>query len=423
MNFEQVYGLQSDIKSFAIGNSFAETTNKACYALGGQLRPFCICANEFQKRAGVLDFTNFDSMLVAGQTVGDDIVENRANIYRQSGMMIDTKDAIKRKLLIFDYLMTMSICYVEVPKYTTKNGMATHTYDKFFVTRNPKLMATWVGGDSMECQAKYSSKIQANQLDFNNNEIKFVKLNTSGKGNSITVPRSSFKVEKMTCIPLYMLYAFIEGFKPVIHNNIVNFSYLKDNDTVRELNTTTNENIIRQYYTDNFFIHNMINNIDINSVKQGGMMLSSKMNRGYIKLPEIGGSIYDATGVRSLNVARILQAKIVKDVDRTYINVDINSVVQNFKDSVEYLIKKNPAVLRDVYKSLTETEPSSNEVALIADELYKFVDSRSAILSTTFHRQLHLFLITNPEWFPLYTGKPAQTVVSSANFGVAPMDF
>ena len=59
-------------------------------------------------------------------------------------------------------------------------------------------------------------------------------------------------------------------------------------------------------------------------------MLASKMHRGYIKIPELGSSIYDDTGVRSLNVARLLSIKQVESVSREFIHVDLNSVVSNF---------------------------------------------------------------------------------------------
>lgn len=52
-----------------------------------------------------------------------------------------------------------------------------------------------------------------------------------------------------------------------------------------------------------------------------------------------------------------------------------------------------------------------------------FCRTRITILSTTFQRQLHLFMLQHPEWLPLYTGTPAQNITSSKNYGVAQMDF
>lgn len=420
---DRVYGLDFPIKSFAIANDFVININKVCYALGQQLRPFCLYATDKQKEYKVIDFSVFDGITGSDKKLIDEVVEYRRGIFESFGIHVDINDEDKVKLLFFDYLMSISICYVEVPRYTTRDGMSMQSYDKFFCTKNPSIMATWMGDTPNVMQAKYSPRIQARQVEFNANELRFVKLNHSSKGNSITVPRNATNVSKIKCIPLFMLYAFTEGAKTVMSNNIVEFTFLKDNGTIREIATTLNQDILMDYYHDTAFVNTMLQGVDINSVEQGGMRLSSHASRGYIKVPELGSSIYDDTGVRSLNIARLLSAKVVSEVDRTFINVDLNSAVQNFKNSIDYVLKNNPDQLINVYREVTGEEPTTTQPPILLREMYEFVDGRSVLLSTTFHRSLHLFLVSHPEWFPLYTGKPAQKVTSSANFGVEQMDF
>ena len=65
-----------------------------------------------------------------------------------------------------------------------------------------------------EMQAKFGTRVSANQLEFHDDKLRFAKLQNSAKGNSISIPRTAYYVENMRCIPLYMLYAFIEGMKP-----------------------------------------------------------------------------------------------------------------------------------------------------------------------------------------------------------------
>lgn len=420
------YGLNYSVKSFAVANDFVVNTNKACYALGQQLLPFCLYANEDQKKYGVLDFAIFQAFLNPQISLIDEIVEYRHQAFKDTGINVDIRDEVKKKLLFYDYLMTISICYVEIPKYVTKEGMPMATYDKFLCTRNPAIMGAWMGADPAEMQAKYSSRIVSRQVEFNINELRCVKLNHTNKGNSITVPRTAYNVEKMTCIPMYMLYAFVEGFKPLIQNGIVKFSYLKDNGTIRELATTLNEDILRDYYDDNIFINTMLSGVDINTVQQGGMTLSSKMNRGYIKVPELGASVYDGTGVRSLNIARLLKAEKIDSVDRTFLKVDLNSVPTNFNNGIDYIVKTMPDSLKDCYKALVGEEFDETKcvsIPVTAETCKEYVAGRSAFLSTSYHRDLHVFMISHPEWFPLYTGKPAQQITSSTNFGVTPLDF
>lgn len=420
------YGLNYSVKSFAVANDFVVNTNKACYALGQQLLPFCLYANEDQKKYEVLDFATFQAFLNPQISLIDEIVEYRHQAFKDTGINVDIRDEVKKKLLFYDYLMTISICYVEIPKYVTKDGMPMATYDKFLCTRNPAIMGAWMGADPSEMQAKYSSRITSRQVEFNINELRCVKLNHTNKGNSITVPRTAYNAEKMTCIPMYMLYAFVEGFKPLIQNGIVKFSYLKDNGTIRELATTLNEDILKDYYDDNIFINTMLAGVDINTVQQGGMTLSSKMNRGYIKVPELGASVYDGTGVRSLNIARLLKAEKIDSVDRTFLKVDLNSVPANFNNGIDYIVKTMPDSLKDCYKALVGEEfdeTKCSNISVIAETCKSYVAGRSAFLSTSYHRDLHVFMVSHPEWFPLYTGKPAQQITSSANFGVTPLDF
>lgn len=422
----EFYGLNYSVKSFAVANDFVVNTNKACYALGQQLMPFCLYANEDQKKYGVLDFATFQAFLNPQISLIDEIVEYRHQAFKDTGINVDIRDEVKKKLLFYDYLMTISICYVEIPKYVTKDGMPMATYDKFLCTRNPAIMGAWMGADPSEMQAKYSSRITSRQVEFNINELRCVKLNHTNKGNSITVPRTAYNVEKMTCIPMYMLYAFVEGFKPLIQDGIVKFSYLKDNGTIRELATTLNEDILKDYYDDNIFINTMLSGVDINTVQQGGMTLSSKMNRGYIKVPELGASVYDGTGVRSLNIARLLKAEKIDSVDRTFLKVDLNSVPTNFNNGIDYIVKTMPDSLKDCYKALVGEEfdeAKCSSIPVMAETCKSYVAGRSAFLSTSYHRDLHVFMVSHPEWFPLYTGKPAQQITSSANFGVTPLDF
>jgi hypothetical protein len=421
MEINEMYGLDFEDKSLAIANEFVKTLNKSCYQLGVGLKPFCFYANEKQKENGVIDFADFTGLLNPQNNLMTEIAEYRKEMYKAVGIDVDITDADKKKMLIYDYLMSISVCYVEVPKWRTKDGKATPTYDKFLVTRSPQLMGTWIDYDKREMQAKYSPKIQLSTVSFNEKELKFVKLNNAAKGNTITVPRSSFSIDKMTCIPVFMLYAFIEGAKTVFKDKMVKFSYLKDNGTIRELTTTLNEGILHEYY-DNNFVAQMLSGVDINSVNYGGMSVSSKFSRGYVKVPEVGASIYDGTGCRSLNFARILKAEVVTEVDTTYINVDLSSVVANFGDGIDYLVKTDAQAVKAVWKALTETE-IYDEIPVVIAKIKEYAQDKVNLLSTTYQRSLHKFMINNPQWFPLYTGLPNAGVVSSANFGITTMDF
>ncbi len=418
------YSMDCSIKSFAVANEWSATLNKICYKLGKQLKPFSLLSDEYQEKYGVLDLAKCGGLIDQTMPMIDEVAKVRNeeyNIIKKS----ELNDKDKRALFIH-YLMATSICYCEVEKWKTTNGVASKTYDKFLCTKNPAIMGAWMGMSPAEMQAKYSRRIQVDTADLNEGVLRYVKLLSSAKGNSISVPRTFASYENMRCVPLFMLYAWITGAKDVMQNNIVKFTFLKDNHTERELCTTLSEDIIRKYYKDNLFISTMLSGVDIDSNQQGGMNLSSKVHRGYIKLPELGSSIYDSTGTRSLNLARILKAEVVDEIDTTFINVSLSSVVENFKNHIDYVAQNQPTSLAEIYNKLSATEKFTGEEssASIVNALYSYVDENEMLLSTSYQRQLHLFMISNPQWFTMYTGQPTKGVsASTENFGVAQFDF
>ena len=423
-SLEEIYSLNCDIKSFAVANAFVENTNKACYQLGKAMKPFCIYAEDKQKAYNVIDFAQFEGILDKSKTLVTEISDYRKDVYKTFGINADLNDPMKRKLLFYDYLMSISICYVEVPKFVTKDSMHLQSYDKFLCTRNPAIMAAWMGATTNEMQVKYSNRIAATQIEFNLNEIRYIKLNHTGKGNSLTAPRKFCSVEQMRCVPLYMLYAFTEGFKTILADKIIEFTYLKDSGQERVLNSTLSESILMDYYNDNLLVHGIMNGVDINSVEQGGMVLSSKVNRGYIKIPELGASRYD-TGVRSLNIARILKMQIVDEVDRSFIDADLENVVDNFTKEISAVTLKNPELIPDIYRALVKEEPEGDNPTIISSALMGYVEKNHKLLSTTYDRSIHMFLIEHPEWFPLYTGRRDNSGISLksvTNVGVVEED-
>ena len=405
MTIEEMYGLNYPIKSLAVANPFVEKVLfKTCYTLGQQLRPYCLYATDKQKENGVIDFATFGGVLNPNISLLDEVAEYRKNVFSSNGIIINTEDELKKKWLLIDYLMTISICYVEIPKYTTKDGYAQKSFDKFFCTRNPQIMATWVDGSLSEMQMKYSPKIRVNQLELSDNTIRFAKLSTSGKGNKISVVRNPASIENITCIPLFMMNSFVAGMKPILDNYIVEFTFMKDNGNERVLNTTLNTDIMLSYYEDNNYVKKVMTGVDIDTQQQGAVLMSKGMNkgRGYIKIPELGASIYDGTGTRSLNLARILKARVVSEVDRSFIKVDLNSVVETFKDTLETLIARQPESLRVLCKDLCDKEiPLDATPSYMYGSLVQEIEVKEHFLSTVYRRYLHNYMFTHPTYFPM----------------------
>lgn len=422
------YGLGFPIKSFSVANQFVLDTNKACYKLGQNLIPFCIYGNADQCKESVVDFSNFTGLVDSGKGLVEEVAKYRAEGYRDIGILLDVGSEDVRRTLFYDFLLSTSLCYVELPKTRVKNGKEFASYDKFFCTRNPAILGAWMGCSKDEMQAKFSARIQARSVELLNTELRVVQCFSSIGENSVTVLRSTLSSRGMICIPVYMLHAFLCGLRPLLDKNIISFQYLKDNGTVRELTSTLNYDTLMYYYKDAAFVNSMLSHIDSDSVKQGSLTLSRGMHRGYIRLPELGASMYDSSsGVRALNIARLLSIKLCNrdEVDTSFIHVDLNSVIPSFCNGIDNLLKENPSSIVEIYRLLVQEEPNISNMATLSEVLKSWVRDRGILLSTTFFRSMHMFLMEHRDWFPDYTGSPIDTVSSfdRVNLGVSVFDF
>ena len=434
MSLTYTYGLSNesgslyDIKSLAVSNEFCMYMSKGCYAMGKSLMPFSLCSTDIQEEYGVTDLARFSGLVDKGIPLMNEVANYRRGEYAKEGVFLGNTEDINRTLF-FDYLLTVSVCYVEVPKYITQNGVPVKSYDKFLATRNPTLMGTWMGEPTFTMQAKYSSKIGITPADLTNGTLRLVKLSSSPKGTSIICPRKTFNASEITCIPLFMSYAFIKGAETVMKDNIVGFTYLKDNGTLRQLNTTLSSDILYDYYQDTAHVGVMLENVDIPDMSasdDGLVHISKGQGRGYVRVPEVGLSKYDATGVRALNISRILRCERVDSVDRSFIDVDISSVIHNFNECVDYLASTNPDAVLPMAKALgvfSEDVTIPTELASLLSEVKTFVSNQDTLFSTKYREQLHLFMIQNSVWFSRYTGKPVMRVEDSTGFGVTTIDF
>lgn len=403
-----MYSLDTEIKNFAVTNEFVKITSDVCYKLGTILKPFSIYAQNNKQ----IDFATFKGIVNPNQFITDEI----ANLRRDKFPNASTK------YLFIDYLLSASICYVEIPKYVTKDGRATHTYDKFLCTRNPAIIRQWLGTSIEDTWTKYASKLIIGSEDIAADEIPIIKLNTSGKGNTVTVPRKALKLDKLVCIPLYMINSFCEGFKTRLSTELLEFTYLKDNDTERKLVTTLNSDILKQVYSAEF-ISKIFLNIDVSGNKQGDMYLPTKIGRGYIKVPEVGLPRYDETGVRSLNLIRLLEIRPITldEVDLSCVNVNLNTVQGSFVRGIERLAGVNKEELLVLYRELTEDQTELTheiQAAVLVEKIKQFIDQRIIIFSTTYLRALHKFMVEHPQWFNETSDTITTEIKSSANFGV-----
>lgn len=425
MDKEEIYGLTGDIASLAVKNQFSLNLNKACYALGQQLKPFCFFADEKRKQYGVLDFCSPQFTGLAGESsLYNEIAEFRTEQLKRDYVTLGTQTEETKKALFFDYLLAECVCYVEVPKYTRKDGRPTPSFDKFFATKNPRLMALWINEDINLVTRKYAHRCKTTAVELMNNELRIAKLNKGTKGTSITIPRNSLDASKITVTPLFCMNALINGFYEALSNSILEFTFMKDNGTERVLASTISKEIMYDYYNDHDFVSKALYGVDIFSEKVGGMALGSKLGRGYIKVPELGSSRYDSTGTRSVNIARLLKIQKLEEVSREFIDVDLSSVQLAFENGLNVLTVKHPEHLVQLAGIVGTEDLSGGETDVQLSQIIKrTVDTNCTILSTTYLRELHRIMTKHPEMFPLYTGKPLDIVSETGDVGIETMPF
>lgn len=425
MDKEEIYGLTGDIASLAVKNQFSLNLNKACYALGRQLKPFCFFADEKRKQYGVLDFCSPQFTGLAGESsLYNEIAEFRTEQLKRDYVTLGTQTEETKKALFFDYLLAECVCYVEVPKYTRKDGRPTPSFDKFFATKNPRLMALWINEDINLVTRKYAHRCKTTAVELMNNELRIAKLNKGTKGTSITIPRNSLDASKITVTPLFCMNALINGFYEALSNSILEFTFMKDNGTERVLASTISKEIMYDYYNDHDFVSRALYGVDIFSEKVGGMTLGSKLGRGYIKVPELGSSRYDSTGTRSVNIARLLKIQKLEEVSREFIDVDLSSVQLAFENGLNVLTVKHPEHLVRLAGIVGTEDLSGGETDVQLSQIVKrTVDTNCTILSTTYLRELHRIMTKHPEMFPLYTGKPLDIVSETGDVGIETMPF
>lgn len=326
------------------------------------------------------------------------IVEDIAK-YRWGKLSFDySEDYWKEKstLLFLDYILSSCLCYVEVFEKGSSNK--SNMVDKFYATRNRFIAANVAKIDANET-SKFVNYLTPVLSDYKIDSLRVLKLSRQKKGFKITQPRSAINFSKAVKVtPVFFINTFVQSLIPLLKDNIVKFKYIKDNGQERELVTTLSKDIFEKYY-DKSYAENIITKCEM------------KMDRGYLKVPELGCSKYDDTGLRALNISRITSIDIVDTFDSSYIDVDFNSIIPTFKATIEAI--NNEEAIKLLYQMLLNKMPENKSIADLKSEIMVFVDGRFAIGTSTFQKELHKFMLKYHMVFKGYTGKPNVATIKS----------
>ena len=305
----------------------------------------------------------------------------------------------RSNLLFLDYILSSCLCYVEV--YDDNNGgKKSNNVDKFYATRNRFIAARIAEIEDNET-SKYVNYLTPVLADYRIGSLRVLKLNRQKKGFKITQPRSAINFNKSVRVtPLFFIGAFMQGITPLLKDNIVKFKYIKDNGQERELITTLSKDVFTKYY-GSVYAEDIISKYEM------------KMDRGYLRVPELGCSKYDDSGLRALNINRITSLETVDSFDSSYIEVDFNTIIPTFKATVEAI--RNVQAVGIIYQTLMGENPGDKDIITLRSEIMAYVDGRFAIGTTTFQKELHNYMLKYNMVFKGYNGKPNKLSLEMPN--------
>ena len=305
----------------------------------------------------------------------------------------------RSNLLFLDYILSSCLCYVEVYD-DNSGGKKSNNVDKFYATRN-RFIAARVAEIEDNETSKYVNYLTPVLADYRIGSLRVLKLNRQKKGFKITQPRSAINFNKSVRVtPLFFIGAFMQGITPLLKDNIVKFKYIKDNGQERELITTLSKDVFTKYY-GSVYAEDIISKYEM------------KMDRGYLRVPELGCSKYDDSGLRALNINRITSLETVDSFDSSYIEVDFNTIIPTFKATVEAI--RNVQAVGIIYQTLIGENPGDKDIITLRSEIMTYVDGRFAIGTTTFQKELHNYMLKYNMVFKGYNGKPNKLSLEMPN--------
>lgn len=307
-------------------------------------------------------------------------------------VLADLRPDEQYRVAVYKYLLKNYLCYVESPliTYKTKEGKELNTYEKFLATANLDVMREWLDCTQEEVDKKYKSRVY--HFDENEDvEVPYVKLTESKeKVRKITKPRKDLDISKKgtRVVPLFLLDKGVTYLYNFIKNSDkpVEVSFQKDNKTIRSIVTTFNEKLLADTYgkDSRFYVE------CTQKMFGGDFKHQAVLTRGYIRVPEFGGSKFD-NPLRSINYSRIVSINTDPVVDLSYIDVDLSKVEGNFTN----YILRNPNELGNIIGVLqgfglwTEEDSKKYRMDNMSDML-RWVEDKKFLYSTVFVRNLYL---------------------------------
>lgn len=325
---------------------------------------------------------------------------------------------------IYKYLLKEFLCYYEVPsviKDSDRGYGFKSSYNKYLVTSNIRVVAEWLGVSEEEAKALYGSRLSDVEMDVEDDMFQYVKLyETKDHIRKVTKPKKDLdlSLSGTRVTPLFALKEGVDILYRKLSEDTYDIKFFKDGGQDRIINSTFNVKKIKEIYKNDSYVAE-----GIEGWYDGDFLSNSALERGYIRVFEVGSSIYDVP-LRSINYARIISFEQAEP-DLSYLNVDLDSVVSTFTDTLYDIPNLNVAEVVELLElfDVGTTRLYNNLEMISLNDLEMWAEGQVTILSTVFKRQLALCMIGCPHsWFKDYTGAPRRAT-SYSNSSTAGLPF
>lgn len=351
---------------------------------------------EFKGRANrVIDACRLSPLVIQDGSCKN-IVDEIA-LYRGRKYNLSPNECMAKRMVLFaDYLLSVSLCYIEV-----SNGVRV---TKYYATRNLNIVKALCPPDVKA--GNYAEVLKMYMADINKSVVKVLKLSTDKNGVFKAVqPRGGLVItEGIRITPVCITNVIWNTLCEILKHRAIEFTYTKDNGTVRELTTTFNKALLMQVYDDEEHVDTLL--------KQSGEHFS----RGYVRVPDTGLSKYDDTGIRALNVTRLINMKVINKIDTSYVDVDFDNILPSFIRGCDSYVNDYEA-LRQIYVGIFKIEPPTKDCAILRIKLQEWAEEYAKKYTSTFLKRLHDFMTSMPLLFMNYTND-VSVVDMSGDFGV-----
>lgn len=385
----------------------------------GLLDPFRKIINGFVEK--IVESGKWFSFCTKASDAQVDIMSIQNNKGVKMGRMVSEKNYSESvyRVGVYKQFMRSYMCFCEYPtvKKSYSSGGYSKSYEKCIVTSNVCVIADWLGIPLFDSMERYAGHMDASYDNTDGSEFPYVKLYTKKSGErAVTKPRTclDLSMEGLRIVPMFAINTGISRLYGKCRDMVCRVRFIKDGGVERVLDVSSSSEILESIYgRGDYFYKGFEESYDGSDIRD-----VETVCRGYLRFIEVGGSRYDNPS-RSVNFCRIIGIEYGVDPDLTFVNIDIDSVLDSFKDSIENKISSIENIkLRLVDDGIMTLEDSKSITGFV--ELQSWVDLKSVILGSTFVRSIALFMLMNPVYFPDYTGEPK--IISSSSEGTSSGD-